>query len=74
MVNMKKKIKAKLVDLIDPANQSEESAYYLPADAASVEAMVAQIKKAWLDADESEHIDDMARITLAAIGIKGGAK
>jgi hypothetical protein len=46
----------------------------LPADAESVAAMVEQVKKAWLDADESEHIDDMARITLAAIGIKGGAK
>lgn len=46
----------------------------LPIDAASVEAMVEQIKKAWIDSPESDHIDDMARTTLAAIGIKGGAK
>ena len=46
----------------------------LPVDAASLEAMGEQIKKAWIDADESQHMDDMVKITLAAIGIKGGAK
>jgi hypothetical protein len=46
----------------------------LPLDAASVDRMVEQVKQAWIDSDESDHIDDIARITLAAIGIKGGAK
>jgi hypothetical protein len=47
----------------------------LPVDAVSVEAMIEQVKVALLEncGRGSENID-FARVALAAIGVKGGAK
>ena len=42
----------------------------IPCDKASVAAMQAQIKAAWLAADDSLDMDEMTALTLAAIGIK----
>lgn len=46
----------------------------IPCDKASVAAMQAQIKAAWLAADDSLDMDEMTALTLAAIGITGGSK
>jgi hypothetical protein len=50
-----------------------KNVYVLPADAASVERMVEQITRIWMD---SRYITakDLARAALASIGVKGGAK
>ena len=72
-----KKIKAKIVDLIDPANPSDMLVYSLPADAASVEAMVEQMARTiqgttYFATQNHIHAEyhDQARAALAAIGIK----